>query len=97
MLNPLFCQQQDGELLPRQAAALGRERKDSLALAGKGTAPLTATCAEISHLPAKGYGEHWHQELPCPWGLSTEGDLGLAAISPHHQEGREEVGENSSY
>lgn len=92
MLNPLFCQQQDGELLPRQAAALGRERKDSLAPAGKGTAPLTAT-----YLPAKGCGEHWHQELPCPWGLSTEGDLGLAAISPHQQEGREVVGENSSY
>lgn len=41
-------------------------RKDSLAPDGKGTAPLMATCAEIPHLPAKGCGEHWHQELLCP-------------------------------
>lgn len=65
MLNPLICQQQDGELLPGRATALRRERR----LAGpcrkgngssKGDVHKAVPC-----LPAKGWGEHQHWGLLC--------------------------------
>lgn len=60
----------------------GEGREDSLASARRETAPVMAACAEICHVPAKGCGEHWHQELLCPLVFEYRGWSGAGLHFP---------------